>query len=316
MGLIHIFVGVFIIQSISGCSKNFEGLEWTQIGDFESKTSKQYFICRGFDKESNCVGTFVTESKDICYAICNEKSKELKDFEILQCAESGIWAPVFDQYIPYNSFDLGKSREKPIYACRGFEGETIGVVTRVTCTDQERCEEKLVCKIVVMDKLSFHKTKQLDKFTIFTTTNTLIKTDIDKDSDNILIQDPYQHKILTFNLKAKHEVTLSFKNSFGTSLFEILIGGLENSIIAIRKGKSYSMYSNTSQALNVLRESEFLGFWVYWGKSTLEFGKADKYLKPQSKEDNSIISLRDAFVYGITKYLLASESDAEWHIFK
>uniref|UniRef100_T1GB64 Uncharacterized protein n=1 Tax=Megaselia scalaris TaxID=36166 RepID=T1GB64_MEGSC len=110
-------------RSTGRCSKNFEGLEWTQIGDFESKTSKQYFICRGFDKESNCVGTFVTESKDICYAICNEKSKELKDFEILQCAESGIWAPVFDQYIPYNSFDLGKSEKNPSMLAEDLKGK-------------------------------------------------------------------------------------------------------------------------------------------------------------------------------------------------
>uniref|UniRef100_T1GEH0 Farnesoic acid O-methyl transferase domain-containing protein n=1 Tax=Megaselia scalaris TaxID=36166 RepID=T1GEH0_MEGSC len=313
MNLIQFCVGFFIIKLISGCNDNFEDIQWIHIKDFESSGTKTYHICRGLNQELNCVGTYVSETTKICHAICSDEPAELKEFEILQCAQSGIWTPVYDNNIPKNSYNFVDYEIQPTFACRGVEGnQTIGVVRKAKC-DRKKCVEKFICEIVVLDKLSNSKTEQWDRFTIFTITNTNIETNIDKDSDNIIIPDYVQSRIFSFNLKAKEEVVLYLKTESGTTLFEILIGGLKNSITGIRKGASYVMYSNTTHTLNILKEKEFIGFWVYWGQGTLIFGKGDKYLEPQSEHQTSIISLQDSGVFGITKYLMKSSSPAVWN---
>ncbi|KAL5292325.1 hypothetical protein ACFFRR_011242 [Megaselia abdita] len=307
MRLLQFCVGLFTVTLVSACGENFGDIIWVNEDDFVPPD--QIYICRGHHEGETLIGTyFAGENTKSCLVSQNNRVIELESFEVLKCAESGIWTPVLGNILPSNVFSF--DGEKIIHACRDVNSNpTIGTVKKATCSE-DSCLEKSVCEIVVFES-KISKIVSLDRFTVFTVTNTMIETDLNKNSENYSLKEPLQIRTLSFNVKAKEQITILFKSDAGKLLFEILIGGLQNSITAIRKG-GYDMFSNTTHTMSVLEEESFMSFWVYWEQGGLAVGRADKYLEPL-ESTNAMITLRDSGVFGITKYSVKSSLPTSWN---
>lgn len=312
MRLIKLCVGLIGVGLISGCSDTFEEIKWVDGKGFEAEITDQFYICRGQHEGKVLVGTYVPEENGVCVVNNKRVALELNQFEVLECAASGIWTPVLGNTLPNNvySFDAGL----PVYACRNVTSNpTIGVVRKFSCSEKsdESCVEKFICEVLVFEK-TVTKPLQLDQFTIFTTTNMMIETEQLEESDIFEVVDPLQTRILSFNVKAEAEATLYLLNNDSSGLFEILIGGLQNSITAIKKA-GYRMFSNTTHTMNILDEDAYVSFWVYWNTGVLAIGRADKYLEPRVISMNPVIALKDSGVFGIRKYSVTSVSETSWN---
>lgn len=313
MRLLKFCVGLLGVGLISGCSDTFEEIKWVDGKGFETEITDQFYICRGQHEGKVLVGTYVPEENGICVVNYKRDVLELNDFEVLECAASGIWTPVLGNILPSNIYSF-EEEGRAVHACRDAQNNpTIGVVKQHICPEQrdESCEEKLVCEILVFEK-SVTKPLQLDKFTVFTTTNTMIETELIAESDLFDLVDPLQTRVLSFNIKARAEVTLFLLHKDTSILFEVLIGGLQNSIAAIRKG-GYRMFSNTTHAMNILDDDSYVSFWVYWNTGVLAIGRADKYLEPRVVSIQPVITLKDSGVFGIRKYSVTSVSETSWN---
>lgn len=313
MRLLQFCVGLLAVGSISGCSETFEEIIWVDQ-DFAPEITDQTYICRGKIDGIVLIGSYVPGEKRVCLVNHKNRAVELKLFKVLECAASGIWTPLWGNILPSNIYSFDGSR--PLHACRYMDkNQTIGVVRNVICSEEDdlSCVEKVVCDVLELKNKKYRRV-ELDKFTIFSTTNTMVETDIDKGSKTYDLVDPLQIRSLSFNVKASQQVALFFKPDPKTTLFEILIGGLDNSITAIRKG-GYIMYSNTTHTMSVLEVDSYVSFWVSWGKGSLTIGRADKYLMPRVASTKPVISLKDSGVFGINKYSVKSASPTAWSFF-
>lgn len=311
MRSLQFFVGILAIGLISGCSDTLEDILWVDGESFEPSVFDQLYICRVRQNGTIFVGSYVAaEATKFCLVNHNDGFQELKSFEVLECAASGIWTPTFGNILPSNVYSLGV--DQPVYACKDVNGNpAIGVVKELPCSSSDvSCVKEVVCEVLVFGKLA-GSTVELDKFTVFSTTNIAVETDISKESEHFDLKEPLQIRMLSFNVKSKEQASLLLREESGTTLFEILIGGLQNSITAIRKG-GYQMFSNTAHTMSILDEDNYVSFYVHWGKGVLIFGRANKYLEPALNSTMNVISLKDSGVFGIKKFSVKSSSESTW----
>lgn len=307
---------------VLGCGRDIGQVKWVKStnnispdGNFPygSDSRGMYFICKG---EINGVvyggSYFQTTDNKICHVIKDEEIKELDIFSVLVCAPSSIWSPVLKKLIPNNAYSVGNDT-----FCRGTSSNnpTIGTIGRVLKFHEETSEwtEELVCRGIIYSKKTY-VLGPLESFSVLALTNREVVTGNDDEAETFDLFDPKAQNLIAFNAKASDDLTITFKDDKGKTVFEMLLGGLYNSITAVRTWETGDKYVNSSYTPYVLDDLSYKGYFLYWDEKYIAIGQAIKYPNVVPSK-TPILSLEGTDIKGVTKFSLKSRTKAFWHIF-
>lgn len=313
---------VGLVSVVFGCGEDIGEVRWVEStnnvspdGNFPYGQDRQgtYFVCRGKIDGEVFGGSYLHDSGNskICRVARIGEIKELEYFEVLACAPSSIWSPVFMKLIPNNAYAVGKD-----IICRGTSDNnpTLGTIGYIMKFDEETAEwtKELTCNGIVYSNKGY-AVGTLNSFNILTLTNREVITDADEESNTFDLIKPNSRNLISFNAKASEDLTMIFKDNMDKTVFEILLGGLYNSLTAVRTPKTDQKYTNSSYTPYVLDELSFVGYFLYWDESSIAMGQAIKYpnvIPPTT----TLLTLKDAEINGTTKFSLRSSKKATWHI--
>lgn len=317
-----LYVG--LVSVVLGCGENLGEVKWVDSSNnispdgnfpYGSDSRGTYFICKGEWGGVVYGGSYLqsTDTK-ICRVINkDEEIKELTVFSVLVCAPSSIWSPALKKLIPNNAYAVGNDT-----ICRGTSSNnpTIGTIGRILKFNEATSEwnEELVCRGIIYSKKTY-VVGPLESFSVLTMTNTGVVTSNDEENETIDLFEPKARNIITFNAKATDELTMTFKDNKGKTVFEILLGGLYNSITAVRTRATGDQYTNSSYTPYILDELNYGGYFLYWDETHIAIGQAIKYPNVVPSK-TPILSLECSDIKGVTKFSLKSRINAFWHIFK
>lgn len=324
-----LYVG--LVSLVLGCGEDIGELKWVEStnniapdGNFpygKDDSQGMYFICRGEIDGITYGGSYLQQSKTkICRVIKNGTLTELTTFEVLVCAPSSMWTPAFNKIIPNNAYLVGSD-----IMCRGVSTSspaigTIGKIRKCEEEGQITCTDTAACHTILPSKDGY-TTGQIENFNVLTVTNKAIITNGDEEIESSAFLKPNETNLISFNAKAAEDLTITIRSDIDSilpimnnTIFEILFGGLHNSITAVRT-QSGEKYANSSYTPYVLDELTYVGFYLYWDKDTLAMGTATKYPSVSPARTPFLTHRLKKGLGGATKISLKSSKRALWHIF-
>lgn len=315
-----VFLGSIVV--VLGCGADIDEVKWVDSSNniapdrnfpYIDHASEKYFVCKGEFNGILYGGTYIQSTKKICKIIVNGEVKDLTNFSVLVCAPSSMWIPVIDKLLPNNAFKVGIDT-----MCRGRATNNqvlIGTLGKTIECDEETtlCTETLVCRGFSKTGDSYN-VELASNFRVLTMTTRSVVTEgsIWSQTFNLTKQKP--SNIISFNAKATRDLSIVFLNKNGELVFELLVGGLNNSITAIRTWKAPNQYANSTYTPYVADEFNYAGYYIYWDTDNILIGYAIKspaVIPPSSP----LVSLTKAEIEGVTSFKLQSSTQAFWHIF-